>query len=181
MRRLWPRALVSFGLCAILIILKQLCHGLNSLWSPDNSVGMELFLNLCWLLLLVPAHLLWRQRRASPDSYSFASRPFVSACALGCALVLLFPVISATDDLHTMRPEMEESERALRNSHHCPGTLHAHALTHFFSAALFSSVSSTPAFERIGTVLTFIPQTIGTSCAPALASRAPPSDRRTSL
>ena len=28
--------------------------------------------------------------------------------ALGCALVLLFPVISATDDMHAMRAEMEE-------------------------------------------------------------------------
>ena len=34
--------------------------------------------------------------------------------ALGCALVLLFPVISATDDLHAMRAEMEESSPGKR-------------------------------------------------------------------
>ena len=34
--------------------------------------------------------------------------------ALGCALVLLFPVISATDDLHAMRAEMEESATSKR-------------------------------------------------------------------
>jgi len=34
--------------------------------------------------------------------------------ALGCALVLLFPVISATDDMHAMRAEMEESSPGKR-------------------------------------------------------------------
>jgi len=34
------------------------------------------------------------------------SRSFV---LLACVLLLLFPVISATDDMHAMRPEMEES------------------------------------------------------------------------
>jgi hypothetical protein len=36
--------------------------------------------------------------------------------ALGCALILLFPVISATDDLHAMRVEMDESSK--RNVRH---------------------------------------------------------------
>ena len=35
--------------------------------------------------------------------------------ALGCVLVLLFPVISATDDLHAMRAEMEESPVSKRS------------------------------------------------------------------
>jgi len=77
---------------------------------------MELFLNLCWLSLLVPAYLLWRNRTASAGSDSSArspakspaARPLVFLSALGCAFVLLFPVISATDDLHAMRAEMEE-------------------------------------------------------------------------
>lgn len=34
--------------------------------------------------------------------------------ALGCTLVLLFPVISATDDLHAMRAEMEDSASSKR-------------------------------------------------------------------
>jgi hypothetical protein len=34
--------------------------------------------------------------------------------ALGCALVLLFPVISASDDLHVMRAEMEDSSISKR-------------------------------------------------------------------
>ena len=79
---------------------------------------MELFLNLCWLSLLLPAYLLWRERLAAAavgrrkDS---GARPLVVICALGCALVLLFPVISASDDLHAMRAEMEESSPGKRS------------------------------------------------------------------
>jgi hypothetical protein len=79
---------------------------------------MELFLNLCWLSLLVPACLLWRQRNASasPDgrAKSLAASPLVFLCVLGCVVVLLFPVISASDDLHAMRAEMEESSPGKR-------------------------------------------------------------------
>jgi hypothetical protein len=144
---------------------------------------MELFLNLCWLSLLVPACLLWRQRTSSTGSGSPAGspagRPLVFLWALGCALILLFPVISATDDLHAMRPEMEESERAFRNANRCACTIHA--LTHSSQPVLSSSVSLTPAFEQTGTVLPFMPQTLGIFAAPAPAGRAPPSEQPTSL
>ena len=45
--------------------------------------------------------------------------------ALGCALVLLFPVISATDDLHAMRAEMEESATSKRAVRQAGGEKHA--------------------------------------------------------
>src|SRR5580658_1244111 len=97
---------------------------------------MELFLNLCWLSLLLPGYLLWRQRsfsiaareRSGSSIDSATSSPLTFLCILGCALVLLFPVISASDDLHAMRPEMEESERAFRHVSHCAST--PHPLTH---------------------------------------------------
>ncbi len=68
---------------------------------------MELLLNLAWLLLALPAYWLWRDARGVRNSRRFAS----AQCflALGCMLVILFPVISATDDLRAMRTEMEES------------------------------------------------------------------------
>src|ERR1700692_1875367 len=78
---------------------------------------MELLLNLAWVLLAVPAYWLWRcDTGARP-----ARRVSGPQCllALGCALVLLFPVISATDDLHVMRAEMEDaavSKRAVRQA-----------------------------------------------------------------
>jgi len=144
---------------------------------------MELFLNLCWLSLLLPAWLLWRQRTASTASGSPAKspavRPLVFGCALGCAFILLFPVISASDDLHAMRPEMEESERAFRHPGHCGCTIHA--LAQSPQPILPSSASLIPAFEQIDTVVAYLPQTPRTLSAPAPAGRAPPAEHSTSL
>jgi hypothetical protein len=69
---------------------------------------MELLLNLLWLTLALPAIWMWRnQSVCAQDCRSFYRiRPFV---LFGCVLMLLFPVVSATDDLHAMRQEMEES------------------------------------------------------------------------
>jgi hypothetical protein len=73
---------------------------------------MELLLNILWLALAVPAIWLWRRRPPHAGIAWFGSwRPIL---LLGCVLVLLFPVISATDDLHAMRPEMEESSASKR-------------------------------------------------------------------
>jgi hypothetical protein len=62
---------------------------------------MELLLNLAWLLLALPAFWLWRGS-------------LQCLLALACMLVILFPVVSATDDLHAMRAEMEESPAGKR-------------------------------------------------------------------
>jgi len=144
---------------------------------------MELFLNLCWLSLLLPAWLLWRRRTSSTGSGSpargSAVRPLIFVCALGCALILLFPVISASDDLHAMRPEMEESERGLRHPGHCACTIHA--LAHSPQPILPSSAALMPAFEQIGTVVAFMPQTIRSLSTPVRAGRAPPVEPSTSL
>lgn len=66
---------------------------------------MELFLNVCWLMLALAAVLGWRQQSQSTRRRS----PFVCLLALSCTLILLFPIISESDDLHAMRQEMEES------------------------------------------------------------------------
>jgi hypothetical protein len=76
---------------------------------------MELLLNLIWLLMALPAYYLWCN---ASDSRSGAGRGTLQCVlALGCGLVLLFPVVSATDDLHAMRAEMEESsKRGIRHT-----------------------------------------------------------------
>lgn len=74
---------------------------------------MELLLNLAWLLLAIPAYRLWRKSTLGSRRHRFSS--FQCLLALGCVLVLLFPVISATDDLHAMRTEMEESPISKRS------------------------------------------------------------------
>ena len=78
---------------------------------------MELLLNLAWILLAVPAYWLWRRDLGARPARRVSGLQCL--LALGCALVLLFPVISATDDLHAMRAEMEDSaisKRAVRQA-----------------------------------------------------------------
>jgi len=76
---------------------------------------MELLLNLFWLLLAVPAVWVWHQARHERSSRG--SQSHRSLLILGCLLIVLFPVVSATDDMQAMRPEIEESATrdALRN------------------------------------------------------------------
>ena len=83
----------------------------------DCLAPMELLLNLLWLLLAVPAFWLWRLAKNSPGTSKGCSYCWLT---LACILILLFPVVSATDDLQAMRPEMEESiaQDALGNPHH---------------------------------------------------------------
>jgi hypothetical protein len=68
---------------------------------------MELLLNLVWVLLALPAYWLWRNR-VTHEPRETPSSALQCLLALGCVLILLFPVISATDDLHAMRCEVEE-------------------------------------------------------------------------
>ena len=75
---------------------------------------MELLLNLAWLLLALPAFWLWRRSTAASVGRKFTALQCV--LALGCMLVILFPVVSATDDLRAMRNETEESPISKRTS-----------------------------------------------------------------
>ncbi|MGA7686112.1 MAG: hypothetical protein WCC32_03135 [Terriglobales bacterium] len=112
---------------------------------------VELVLNLCWLALVLPAFVLWR-RRASLDRSTRGSLLFV--CTLGCVLVLLFPVISASDDLHSSSQAMEESKRIFRSGDHCsrptvssfsqPALPAAGALRLAFAQSATVSLSSRP-------------------------------------
>ena len=143
---------------------------------------MELFLNLCWLSLLVPAYLLWRHRTSSTGSDSPAKSP--AACplvflgALGCALVLLFPVISATDDLHAMRAEMEESSPGKRGV--CEAAVEKASAWHGhwqnLPAVIATTASLGPASEGWQEPFT---RPVSVPVAPSIlhASRAPPFSR----
>lgn len=74
---------------------------------------MELLLNLAWLLLAVPAYWLWCESRSAYKTRRFASLQVL--LTLGCMLVILFPVVSASDDLVAMRTEMEEAPASKRS------------------------------------------------------------------
>jgi uncharacterized membrane protein len=74
---------------------------------------MEVLLNAIWLLVAIVAFCYWHgvgyrgasTRRDPGTSYGIL--------ALACALILLFPVISLTDDLHSDTAVMEESSRTV--------------------------------------------------------------------
>ena len=72
---------------------------------------MELFLNFVWVLLFIPAWWVWRRNGQSFNS----PRCFLT---LACVLVILFPVISATDDLQAAPQAMEESNSTKRTLKH---------------------------------------------------------------
>jgi hypothetical protein len=73
---------------------------------------VELLLNLAWLLLALPAFWLWSISRSDRASRNFSAAQCL--LVLGCVLVMLFPVVSATDDLCAMRAEIEESPAGKR-------------------------------------------------------------------
>ena len=77
---------------------------------------MELLLNLAWLLLALPAFWLWRGSRNTRGAAKFTALQCM--LVLGCVLAILFPVVSATDDLLAMRTEMEESPASKRSIRH---------------------------------------------------------------
>jgi hypothetical protein len=70
---------------------------------------LELLLNIVWVLIVTASLLFWRRLSSASDHCS--RRPVTALVALVCILVLLFPVISATDDLHVAEFAMEDSGR----------------------------------------------------------------------
>jgi len=127
---------------------------------------LELLLNLCWLLLIPLAVCIWlRQPRF---------RSLQAALALACLLFLLFPIVSATDDLTAMRQVYEESTPGKR--------MLKRAVDHSFAAR----GSNTPPAE-LNSVLQGLlcnqtcrciviahPGVSLTACATTSPSRAPP-------
>lgn len=134
---------------------------------------MELLLNLAWLLLALPAYWLWQGARGRGERRHNSLQVLL---ALGCALVLLFPVISASDDLHVMRAEMEDSsspnKRAVRQSSGDKssgwGRLHG-------PAALIAGVGGefAPPVERLEVFVRYV-ATVAPKCV-LRGGRAPPS------
>lgn len=76
---------------------------------------MELLLNLIWILLAVLAFLGFLQSRRLCGHLTRA--PYrKSLLALACGVLLLFPVVSASDDLHPTQAVMEEASKRIQHS-----------------------------------------------------------------
>lgn len=131
--------------------------------------SMELVLNLLWLLLALPAWWVWRRQDRSFDSLR-------CVLVLACAIVLLFPVISCTDDLQAMRQEMEESTPSKRTLKQA-GVEKSSARSHFTAppAQLAASVLGSPCFEIFGRVSATQAPAPGLALVRVASGRAPPS------
>jgi len=77
---------------------------------------MELLLNLFWFALGVGGFAgLARTQRAFARNCPLRSEPDVKALlALSCVLVLLFPIISASDDLHPSQALLEDATKRVQ-------------------------------------------------------------------
>jgi hypothetical protein len=76
---------------------------------------MELLLNVIWMSLAVVAFLgFLRGRRGSSHLARVPYRK--SLLALGCGVLLLFPVVSASDDLHPTQAVLEEASKRLQRA-----------------------------------------------------------------
>ena len=81
---------------------------------------MELTLNLAWLAISMALLTAcgWRVSRSGADV-----RRGIAAIALICLVCLLFPVISATDDLHDSGPALLETNKLKRLAPSAPAVL----------------------------------------------------------
>jgi hypothetical protein len=74
---------------------------------------MELLLNLAWLVLALLSFCFFVVRRKAAGRHSRV--PFgMSLLALACTLVLLFPVVSASDDLHPTQAVLEDATKRIQ-------------------------------------------------------------------
>lgn len=87
---------------------------------------MELLLNLIWVALAIGSFVIFMRRHQSTGDGSVDWR---SHLALAFLLLLLFPIISASDDLHPTQAVMEEATKRVQ---------------HLASPVQFSSGNSAP-------------------------------------
>jgi hypothetical protein len=133
---------------------------------------MELLLNLAWLLLVVPALWIWHTTGSDRDA---GKRP-PALLILGCVLILLFPVVSATDDLQAMQPEMEEAavRDGLGSSHHGKFLTSVQGQGSLFALlAARHPLRPTPSVWRYTMVTAELPS--ATNSVTACPGRAPPA------
>lgn len=132
---------------------------------------MELLLNLTWLLLALPAYLLWRGSRSMPSARRFTAVQCM--LAVGCMLVTLFPVVSATDDLRAMRAEMEESPVSKRSICQSSGERHSASKSQA-QPALAITTRSSISYEQGWHFVVAALITMPASSAIVRSGRAPP-------
>ncbi len=101
---------------------------------------MELLTNIVWLLI-AGAALYWHVRSRSRDRKQF----LLALGALCCALLLLFPTISISDDLHVEAVLSEDSSPTKRMAATVTHVVPVHQLAIFFAvfATLMAALHTT--------------------------------------
>jgi hypothetical protein len=139
-------------------------------------MGMELFLNVVWVLAAAGVIGVWRvywvhQQRSRPDS-------FKAWTAISVALVLLFFAVSMTDDLRSPVVLMEECSTSRRSlscsaaSHRLP---HSGTITHAQFPAIVPHVLLAAPPLAIQTVEPLTPQHATPLQNNRLSGRSPPA------
>jgi len=135
---------------------------------------MEFLLNILWLALALPAVLIcWRDRGPAGNPGRIGC--FQVVVLAGCLLMLVFPVVSVSDDLHSMSAEIEEFGALKRTLKQAVATK---SLTNFdkeLPARLYPALSFRPENRPCGTLLESsdcLPEQIA---ARAATCRAPPA------
>lgn len=75
---------------------------------------MELLLNLVWILLTLSGGAAYVSARRRSSARLVPGRCATGLLTIACAAVLLFPVISATDDLHPAQCVVEEAGKRVK-------------------------------------------------------------------
>ena len=122
-------------------------------------------------MLALPAVIIWRRES---ESSRIHSRPH-SLILLSCVMALLFPVVSATDDLHPISTEMEDafSKRVVKQSPAAKYTVWSNAAG--LHARLVSVAFFGPRNETWEPVPEFVPVVAVQTRAGTAGCRAPPA------
>ena len=136
---------------------------------------MELLLNLIWVSLALLALVGFSRGRSV--SGQLARIPYrKSLIAVGCVMVLLFPIISASDDLHPTQAVVEEAskrvQRAVAPLHGSPGSPPASTLAVVLALCLVFALATLWPWRPLASVEFAFEGAIVPS-----AGRAPPSSR----
>ena len=140
---------------------------------------MELLLNLAWLLVATGAIVLWLRQRGGGTSTARRGL-LLQSVALACALTVLFPAISATDDLHAAQLAVEASDvarKALR-SMNTVSSASAVDWLHLLPAILLMAVIAAVTCRFMGTVQKPRALRLRIQFFPLVEGRAPPASQQ---
>lgn len=136
---------------------------------------MELLLNLAWLLVATGAIVLWLCQKRD-GVFTGRMGLLLQSVALACALAVLFPAISATDDLHAAQLAVEASDvarKALRSMNTVSSSSAVDWL-HFLPALLLLAAMTAPRSKYIYSISECSGFRLATAFFSSLTCRAPP-------